>query len=226
MNEINSSKEQMEKANILNADGSFAIREVLGELLSSLAGAERKSYLEGNASDKGNGFYPRGLCIGSMPVDINVPRVRSGNFRPLVLPEKHQRSYPEEMQNLLLSLLISSRSISSAKKALVQMGLPFSEDEFESVVSEVLKDFELRQASPLNSDFLVLFMDAKYVEIREDPQLKPYTIYLVVGLTMEGCKRTLACVPEEGKESLERLEESFEKASGERSSKGFNDCSG
>ena len=69
----------------------FSLRELVGALLSSVAQAERQVYLSKQADDKGNGFYPRSLQIGSLPVDVDVPRTRSGQFRALSLPARYQR---------------------------------------------------------------------------------------------------------------------------------------
>jgi hypothetical protein len=55
----------------------FSLRELLGAMLSNLAQAERGTYLQNQPEDWANGFYPRSLQIGSVPVEIEVPRTRS-----------------------------------------------------------------------------------------------------------------------------------------------------
>jgi len=57
----------------------FSLRELLGMLVSSVGHAERQLYLRKQSHDKANGFYPRSVSMGSIPVDIEVPRTRSGN---------------------------------------------------------------------------------------------------------------------------------------------------
>ena len=70
-------------------------------------------------TDKSNGFYDRSLQVGSIPVDIRVPRTRNdGDLRPTSLPGPYRRGYSEEVQSLLVALLASSRSINAAKDAL------------------------------------------------------------------------------------------------------------
>src|SRR5262245_26219965 len=88
----------------------FSLRELLGVLVSSVGQAERRLYLSKQSQDKANGFYPRSVALGSIPIDIEVPRTRSGNFRPTTLPPLYQRGYTEETQALLFALLASSRS--------------------------------------------------------------------------------------------------------------------
>ena len=65
---------------------NFSVRELLGMMLSAAGQAERSAYLAETTGDKGNGSYDRSLNVGSIPVDIRVPRTRSGQFRPNSLP--------------------------------------------------------------------------------------------------------------------------------------------
>jgi hypothetical protein len=102
--------------------GDVSLRELLGLMLSGLGLADRKAYLRRSSADKANGFYERSLLVGSLPVEMRVPRTRSGEFRPSSLPGHCERGYPEESQALLLGLLGSSRSLSAAKDALRRMG--------------------------------------------------------------------------------------------------------
>lgn len=181
---------------------SMTIKELLGQMLTSVANAERNHFLA-HHDDKANGFYERKLSLGSIPLSLDVPRVRSGEFRPTILPEKHQRAFPEEQRDLMMSLLVSSRSKNAAKQSLARLGLPYSEDQLDQISEEVLEEFKLKNQAPLDSDWLAFWLDAKSLEVREGNLLKPYTVYLLIGLHPEGKKKILACLTEEGRESLE-----------------------
>src|ERR1700758_5751225 len=111
----------------------LSLRELLGMLLSSVGLAERKAYLERLLQDRPNGFYDRSLQLGTIPLDVRVPRTRSGDFRPASLPPMYQRGYSDETQTLLLSLLSSARSLNAVKDALQKMGLSSSQQELEAV---------------------------------------------------------------------------------------------
>jgi putative transposase len=183
--------------------GDFSLRELLGALLSSLAHAERGAYLQNQLDDKANGFYPRSLLLGSVPVEMEVPRSRCGQFRPPSLPARYQRGYSEETQSLLLGLLSSSRSVSAAREALHKMGLSSSEQELEKVAAGFIEELELRNTRLLDPDLLALFFDGKYVEVRDGDRLKPACIYVAIGLGRDGKKRVLACFSKSGRENLE-----------------------
>src|SRR5262244_1319509 len=181
----------------------FSLRELLGALISSAGAAERNVYLQDVASDKPNGFYDRSLQVGSIPVDIRVPRTRNGDFRPASIPEPYRRGYHQEVQSLLLGLLSSSRSLNAAKDALQKMGLSRSEQDVERVAGGLIEELELRNSRPIDPDMLALFFDGKYIELREGDKLRTACIYIVVGLGCDGKKQVLACIARPGRENLE-----------------------
>src|SRR5712692_3562587 len=82
----------------------FSLRELLGLLISSAGAAERGVYLDKKPSDKPNGFYDRSLQLGTIPIEVRVPRTRTGEFRPATLPSHYRRGYSEEVQSLLFEL--------------------------------------------------------------------------------------------------------------------------
>lgn len=180
----------------------LSTRELLGVLLSCLFQAERSTHLEQTEGDKGNGFYERMLNVGSLPLEVEVPRARSGQFRPS-LPPPYQRGYSDAAQALLLRLVAASRSLGAAREALRGLELPVSDEALNSTARHFIEEFELRNTRPLDTDWLALFVDAKYVEVREADRLRPCCVYLAVGLGRDGHKRVLACQSLPGRESLE-----------------------
>jgi len=181
----------------------FSLRELLGLLISSAGAAERNVYLQDAPADKSNGFYDRSLQLGSIPVDIRVPRTRHGDFRPASLPGPYRRGYSEEVQSLLVGLLGSSRSLNAAKDALQKMGLSRSEQDLERVAVALIEELELRNSRPIHPDMLALFLDGKYIELRDGDKLRSACIYIVVGLGCDGKKQILACITRPGRENLE-----------------------
>src|SRR6185369_13154420 len=124
-------------------------------------------------------------------------------FRPASLPSHYQRGYSEEVQALMLGLLSSSRSINAAKDALEKMGLSQSEQDLERVAASMIEELELRNSRPLDPDMLAVFVDGKYIELRESDKLRSACIYVVVGLRHDGKKQILSCTAKPGRENLE-----------------------
>jgi putative transposase len=181
----------------------FNLRELLAWLLSCVGQAERQAYLERTAHDKPNGFYDRSLQLGTIPLEVQVPRTRSGDFRPATLPPPYQRGYPEETQALLLGLLASARSLNAAKEALQKMGLSGSQQELDRVAIGLIEELDLRNSRPIDPDLLAVFLDGKYIEFRDGDRLRSACIYIVLGLRRDGRKQILTCLPRPGRENLE-----------------------
>jgi putative transposase len=182
---------------------NFSVRELLGMMLSAAGQSERRAYLAQTTDDKGNGTYERSLNVGSVPVDIRVPRTRSGQFRPNSLPPPYERGYSEEVQSLLFGVLCSARSVNAAKTALRKMGVNASPEELDTVASGFIEELELVNSRPIDPDMLAIFFDGKYVEVKEDDRLRPACIYLVTGLHRDGRKKVLGCFIKHQRESLE-----------------------
>src|SRR5439155_7911239 len=138
--------------------GDVSLRDLLGMLISSVGASERKTYLSRVSEDKGNGFYDRNLQVGTIPVDIQVPRTRSGKFRPASLPPGYQRGYNEETQSLLLGLLASGRSVNAVKEAL-GMGLSSAKQDLETIATSLIEELDLHNSRPLDTDLLAVFVD-------------------------------------------------------------------
>jgi len=182
---------------------ALSTSQLLAVLFDSLFSAERAAYLERAEDDKGNGGYERNLNVGSLPVEVDVPRTRSGGFRPATLPGPYERGYDDAARDLLLRLVASSRSLNATKQALRGLGLPASEPQLDTVAKHFITEFELRNTRPLDTDLLALYLDAKYVEVRDADRLRPYAVYVAVGLGRDGLKRVLSAQVSPGRESLE-----------------------
>lgn len=195
--------EEIERARSAGGLDRLSTSQLLSLLFDSLFSAERAAYLEGAEDDKGNGAYERNVNVGSLPVEVEVPRTRSGGFRPPSLPGPYQRGYDDAARDLLLRLVASGRSLNATKEALQGLGLPASEPQLEAVAKHFISEFDLRNTRPLDTDLLALYLDAKYVEVRDGDRLRPYGVYVAVGLNREGLKRVLCAQIMPGRESLE-----------------------
>jgi transposase-like protein len=179
------------------------VNDIIAIVLQRLAEAERATYLAANPEDKGNGFYPRDLELGSLPLTLDVPRTRNGGFRPAILPPPYERSYPKAKRDLLVGLLTSARSLEAAKDALRHLGLAVPEDQLDEVVADLIQELDLLNTRPAPVDLVALYYDGKYVEIRDNQRLRPFTVYTAVGILLDGSKRVLACQLTPGRESLD-----------------------
>jgi len=67
------------------------VKEMVKELVEALTLEERELYMEKHPETKANGFYTRKVATKYGEIEnLKVPRVRKGNFRPCVLPERRK----------------------------------------------------------------------------------------------------------------------------------------
>ncbi len=134
---------------------------------STLGQAERRAYLPGRP------FRQEHRELRTLAADRYLCRPQSPAHPQWSLPAHggspahYERDNPEQTQALLLGLLASSRSVNAAKAALRRIDLSGSEEDIESVAADLIEELELRNTRPLDPDSLALFIDAKYLEVRD-----------------------------------------------------------
>ena len=75
------------------------------------------------------------------------------------------------------------------------MGLSSSEQDLDRVAAGMIEELELRNSRPLPPDMLAVFVDGKYVELRDGgDKLRSACIYLVIGLSRDGKKSPCSAV--------------------------------
>ncbi len=71
-------------------------------------------------------------------------------------------------------------------------------------MDSLAEELDLLNTRALDPDFLVIFMDAKHIDVRVGKRLAKAAIYTAVGIDMRERKRVLGCLVKEGGENLER----------------------
>jgi len=168
-------------------EGHSGIKRLFEEVLNQIMRTERDIFLKGSPGNKANGYYPRRLSEGSFCLDLSVPRDRQSSFRPFILPQPYQRvgsSYSE----LLYSLVVNGYSPSQLQRTLLQLGLPYTQDEIKKITEQLrerLEDFKCRD---LPSEVFALFIDGYHTEIKQSKRVRKACIYTVLGIDLQGQK--------------------------------------
>ena len=165
----------------------LAMRTFLENFLNIIMASERDIYLDKNDHDKANGFYLRNLVAGNWDLELNVPRVRNGKFRPHILPEPYKR-YDESFTDLIVSLVANGYSQTEVMNTLKAMGLPYSEKELMKIREEIKERLEIFKSRELPKDCFALLIDGYHCEVRVNSKVKKACIYVVLGIDMEGNK--------------------------------------
>lgn len=175
----------------------------LTQLLTATLQKQRQFYLEDHPQDRANGYAPsRTVDVGTTPVSFERPRTRQGFYPPL-LP-KHQRQLPQAYQDLLQNILLEAKSFAAARRTLQAMGLSYSPEQTEQLLQQLYQEAKDFFTRPLATDWLVLFADAKIIDLKDEhDQVKSAVHFLVLGLDLQGRKHVLSATTFWGHEVLE-----------------------
>ncbi len=181
---------------------NITLLSILEELLNALMIAERDLYLSFASDNQANGFYDRGLKLTMGNLNLKVPRVRFGNsFRPSLLPERWKR-VDKDYENLLLAILANGYSRARTKNTLEELNLPYSEESVEELVNLIYDHLQFYKEAPLDEEMFAVFIDAYHAKLRdENGRVTDVTIFVGIGINMEGYKTILGWWVKVGRES-------------------------
>lgn len=175
---------------------------LLEELLNELMKRERQRYLQQHPEEKANGFYPRGLQLTIGELKLSVPRVRYGHtFRPSILPPPWKRA-DRDYEELLIAMLSNGYSQAQMERTLKSLGLPFSKEALEDALAMIQEKLNFYKTQPLKGDWFAILMDGYFAKLRTaEGRLEEITLFVAVGIDLEGQKEMLGFWFWRGKES-------------------------
>lgn len=154
--------------------------------------SERTSDNDETAMSKNyrNGYSQKTIKSQLGEVQVKIPRDRNGEYEPRII-EKYNRN-ADGMEEKILSLYscgMSQRDIAEQIKNLYDVEIS---PELVSKISEkIMPEVTAWQNRPLENVYPFVFMDAIHYKVREDHQIVTKAAYVVLGITMDGCKDIL-----------------------------------
>ena len=152
---------------------------------------EREEYLQQHPEDRSNGFYQRSIIdqMVGLIKGLQVPRTRSGQFRPSLLPPKWKRS-DQWFTALLLAMFSSGLSRRRITEILALMlGVDIDPStltrRLESMSQDMLENF---RKAPLPQKAFALWIDATRIRLRCNGVVTPCQLLAAVLLDWEGYK--------------------------------------
>ena len=184
----------------IKGEEKIALCSFFEELFNQFMVEEREIYLEGEDKDKGNGYYNRELISRFGKLGLELPRVRSGEFRPSLLGTRYKR-HSEDFEDFLISLLVNGYSKNQIVRTLKKLELPYSEEQIERIkegLKEKLEDFKNRQ---LKEDWFCMIIDGYHCQIKDKSKVKEAVIYVILLISLEGKKEIGGWYIEFGREN-------------------------
>lgn len=159
-----------------------------GELESHLG--YKKNDLRPSKENARNGYTSKRLKSEHGELQINVPRDRAGDFEPQLVPKRS--GITQGIESLVVSLYAKGMSNSDIEDELREIyGFSLSTSTISLVTDKISSDIIAWQNRPLESTYLVVWMDAVVFKVRDNSRVINKAIYLAVGLRKDGHKEVL-----------------------------------
>lgn len=188
---------------LTGADGLLA--QLTKRVLETALEAEMVEHLgyephqvEGRGSGNSrNGKRAKTVLTGVGPVEIEVPRDRSGTFEPAIV-RKRQRKL-DSIDQIVLSLTAKGLTTGEVSAHFAEVyGASVGKDQVSRITEAVVAEMVEWQHRPLDRIYPVVFIDAIHVKIR-DGKVANRPIYVAIGVTVNGERDILGLWAGEGR---------------------------
>ncbi len=153
-------------------------------------GYEKHSNKGDNTGNSRNGSYKKQIQTEMGESVIQVPRDRESNFEPVVVPKHQTRGL--SIERLVISLYAKGMSVSDIETEMQEIyGINLSTSAISLITNKVTQAAIEWQNRPLESLYLIVWMDGIVFKVRESGKVINKTVYLCVGLNKEGLKEVL-----------------------------------
>ena len=166
------------------------IESALGAEMAAHLGYAKHSVDGHNSGNSRNGTSRKTLKHERGEFDIEVPRDRNGSFEPQLVRKGQTRL--TDFDDKVIALYakgMSTRDIVVMFKELY--GADISAALVSTVTETVMEQVIEWQSRPLDPIYPIVFLDGIVVKIRQDKRVINKTVYLALGINMEGQKELL-----------------------------------
>ena len=166
---------------------------LIGQVLQAGLAAELDGHLDGEgggAGNRRNGSSLKTLNTEVGPVQVAVPRDRSGSFDPVLVPKQARRS--GGLDAVIISLYAKGMSVRDIARHVRQTtGVDLSPDTISRVTDGALDQMREWQTRPLEAFYPVVYVDALVAKVRDGSAVRNKAVNIAVGIDTGGAKHVL-----------------------------------
>jgi transposase-like protein len=143
-----------------------------------------------DSTNSRNGYMSKTLHTDNGTFEINTPRDRNGDFEPRLI-KKNQRRMPSIASKVVHFYTngLSTREISSTFKELYDADV--SPALISKITDAVIEQVIEWQSRPLDAVYPIIYLDCIVLKIRQDKQVIKKSVYLALGVNLDGHKELL-----------------------------------
>ena len=183
-------KEQLSSVISKHAERENCLQDLMEIMLESMMLSERREYLNGYPSNKGNGFR-RGRSYGHGRVlEFRIPRDRYGNFHPKILALL--RDQENECERLAGSLYCRGMTQSQVGEVFGEIyGEQYSKASISRMIEYLREDVGKWLNRSLESYYPVVFIDAIHIKIHRKRSVEKEAFYVALGVKEDKSREVL-----------------------------------
>lgn len=137
-----------------------------------------------------NGISEKSLITDNGVITVEVPRDRESKFEPVIVPKRKTRI--DGLDQKILSLYAKGMSLSDIKVQIEELyGAEVSESLISRITDDVVDDVKAWQNRPLEAVYPITYFDCLVVKVRQDKRIINKSVYVALGIDLEGKKDVL-----------------------------------
>ena len=137
-----------------------------------------------------NGYTSKKLKTTLGESTIKVPRDRESSFTPMLI--KKRQNTADGVENIIISLYAKGMSTSDIEQQIYEMyNFNISTATISRITDKITGDIIAWKNRPLEPIYLIVWMDGIVFKVRENSKVINKTIYIAVGLRVDGKKEVL-----------------------------------
>jgi transposase-like protein len=165
-------------------------RVVEAALSGELSAHLESEKLEGVANRR-NGLQSKTVRSEYGPVEIETSRDRNGSFEPQLIG-KQERQFRNGVEDHILDLYGLGMSYSQIRAHMKKMyGTDLSEAQLTHITDSVQQEMEQWRNRPLPDQYAIVYFDGIRYKVRTGGQVGQLTVYVAIGIDMEGKRDVL-----------------------------------
>ena len=181
------------------SDLRSVFKEMVGEVLENGLEAElddelgysKYDYRNKETENSRNGYSRKSVKTSAGPVEIAVPRDRNGEFEPQII-KKNETSLKGDIEEKILSMYAKGMTTNDISSHIEDIyGLEVSDSLVSRITDKILPVVKEWQQRPLESIYAVVFMDAIHYNVRCEGRIVKKSVYIAIGINMDGKKEVL-----------------------------------
>jgi transposase-like protein len=143
-----------------------------------------------NSGNSRNGKGKKTVVIDSEPITLAPPRDRNSTFEPQLIPKRQK--FFEGFNDKILAMYARGMSVRDIQSCLLDMyQVDVSEGLISQATESIMEEVRAWQNRPLDSVYPIVFLDCLVVKSREEGKVCNRSVYLALGVNMEGQKELL-----------------------------------